>query len=86
MSDRASFSRGLDADLHHDDSDSEGALRLHAISPVDLVVDNVAALGNVPWRTLVLVVGIDCVWRSLHVESVGPKAKQRGVEQEREDW
>jgi hypothetical protein len=71
--------------LQHYDTDGKRALRLHAVPSLRLVGHNVAALGDIPWRALVLVRGIDGVARGLYVYSVGPKTEQRAVQHERED-
>jgi hypothetical protein len=73
------------ADLQHDDADGEGGFGLHAVVVGQLVVHNVAALGEVPRRALVLVRRVDGVGRSLHVNTVGPEAEESRVQDERED-
>jgi len=59
---------------------------LHTVSAIELVLDNVAVLRNVPRHALILVVWVDGVWRSLHVDPIAPKNEERDVQQEREDW
>jgi hypothetical protein len=65
--------------LHHDDSDREGALCLHAVAAIELVLHNVTALGNVPWRTVVLMRRINRVWRGLHVKTVRPEDEESSM-------
>lgn len=72
--------------LHHNDGDSKGALCLHTVATIELVLDNVAVLGNVPWHALVLVVWVNGIWRSLHVDTIAPENEERDMQQEREDW
>jgi hypothetical protein len=76
----------MEEDLQHDDTDRKCAFRLHAVSLVDLALYNIAVLADVPWHTLVLVLRVDCVRRSLHMDSICPKRQQSSVEQERDDW
>jgi hypothetical protein len=67
-------------DVHHDYAHGKGALCLHAVAADLLVLDNVAALCNVPWRTLVGVLRVDGVGRRLDVDAVGPDDEQGDVE------
>ena len=68
--------------VQHDDAHGKGALRLHAVTPDQFVVDNVAALGNVPWGAIVDALWIDPIGCGLDVNSVGPQYEQGDVQQE----
>jgi hypothetical protein len=59
---------------------------LHAVGADQLVGDDVAALGEIPRRAIILVRRVDGVGRGLEVDSVGPEAEESRMEDEREDW
>lgn len=40
------------------------------------ILDDIAALSDVPWRTLVLSLRVDGVWRSLDVKAVCPENEE----------
>ena len=66
--------------VHHYTAHGEAALGLHTVVPDVLVVDDVAVLGDVPWRAWVAALGVDGVGRGLDVDSVGPDDEQRDVQ------
>lgn len=72
-------------DLQHATADCERALGLHAIVPDRLVLYDVAVLGDVPRRAVVLAVGIDGVFAGLDVDADGPQDHEGDVERERDD-
>lgn len=58
--------------VQHDNTDSEAALRLHAIAPDLLIFHNVAVLGNVPRCAIVDSLRVDSVGQGLNVNAVCP--------------
>lgn len=50
-----------------------------------LVLDNVAALGNIPWSAIVDPFGVDRVGRGLYVNTIRPKTCESDVKKERHE-
>ena len=83
---RLDFIREERGNIQHDDANGKAALRLHAVASDVLVLYNVTALGDVPWRSVVYTGRVDGVGSGLDVDAVCPQAHECDVERKREDW
>lgn len=71
--------------LQHNTTNREATLGLHTISSNPAIGHNIAVLGYVPRSSGLPLLGIDGVWRGLHVDAVGPETHESDVERKREE-
>lgn len=74
-----------DGDVQHAHTNSERALRLHAVSANGLALDDIAVLGDIPRGAIVNAFRVDGVLARLNGNAVGPQGAESDVEGQAED-